>query len=267
MSLSLAELSKLFTIAHAAGRVIMDVYRRDFTTRTKDDRSPVTEADVAAENLILAQLLKSHPQTPVIAEETAASGTIPKINSEFFLVDPLDGTKEFINRNGEFTVNIALIRGSEPVAGVIYAPAIGEAYCGATGTGAFSAQVSEEADSSTAAWTKISVNATRPRLIAIASRSHRDIETEELLSRIKPAEIVSRGSSLKFCTVASGAADIYPRFGRTMEWDTAAGQAILEAAGGQVTDIQGQRLLYGKTSAGYANPAYIAFGTAEFPVC
>ncbi len=257
------DLLKLTLIAHAAGRVIMDVYRSDFESRVKDDRSPVTEADEAAEQLILAQLSKLFPHTAVIAEETAARGFIPQVGAEFFLVDPLDGTKEFIKRNGEFTVNIALIRAGEPVAGVISAPVIDEFYAGQKGIGAFSASIRETEDPAKAQWTCINVVANRAGgPIAIASRSHRDADTEAFIAKANPSDIVSRGSSLKFCAVACGKADLYPRFGRTMEWDTAAGQAILEAAGGSVTDVEGKRLLYGKAANGYANPSYIASSKA-----
>jgi 3'(2'), 5'-bisphosphate nucleotidase len=253
------QLQDLFEIAHAAGRVIMDIYRSDFASRSKSDASPVTAADEAAEALIIDQLTKLFPYIPVIAEESSARGEAPPVNAEFFLVDPLDGTKEFINRNGEFTVNIALIKNQEPVHGVIYAPATGEAFCGSLATGAFRARVDISDDASKSSWNAIRVNTTRTSApIAIASRSHVDQHTEAFLMKACPSVRMSRGSSLKFCAIACGEADIYPRYGRTMEWDTAAGQAILEAAGGYVTDMQGNRLLYGKVASNLANPAYLA---------
>ncbi|MGE3830006.1 MAG: 3'(2'),5'-bisphosphate nucleotidase CysQ [Parvibaculaceae bacterium] len=253
-----AELRALAGLALVAGREILDIYGRDIAVSVKDDLSPVTEADEVAEKVILAGLARLAPGIPVIAEEAAAAGKCPPISSRFYLVDPLDGTKEFIGRNGEFTVNIALVERGIPVAGVVYAPALRRLYIGEVGIGAFEAEA--EPDQEALIWKRI---ATRPRpadgLIVVASRSHRDKETEAFLDTQPVKELVSAGSSLKFCLLACGKADLYPRFGRTMEWDIAAGHAVLAAAGGRVETADGQPMTYGKTARGYDNPAFIAW--------
>lgn len=251
-------LRDLNAIALAAGRTMMEIYGRDFEVTQKEDKSPVTEADRAAEAVILPGLAKAAPHIPIISEEAFSEGHRPEIGNEFFLVDPLDGTKEFINRNGEFTVNIALIRDQIPVAGVVYAPAKERLFCGGD---VGSAQE----------WTVTNFESTNPRpisvrdpqgsgLIAVASRSHRDAKTDEYLEQFNISEVVSAGSSLKFCLVAAGEADIYPRHGRTMEWDTAAGHAVLRAAGGTVTQFDNSPFLYGKFNEGFANPFFVAKG-------
>ncbi len=246
-----AQLAALNELAVNAGQLIMEVYANDFSARTKKDASPVTEADERAEELILAGLQRFFPNIPVIAEEAVAAGRVPHISEEFFLVDPLDGTKEFISRNGEFTVNIALIRGGAPVMGVVYAPALGSLYCGESGHGAGKHHEHQ--------WHSIAV---RPMpdvgATVLASRSHRDAVTDAYLAQVKVAQLIGAGSSLKFCTIAEGLADLYPRFGRTMEWDTAAGHAVLAAAGGQVLGADGSLFLYGKSERGFDNPAFIA---------
>ncbi len=253
------DLMKLVKIAQAAGDTIMGIYKTDFVIVSKLDRSPVTEADQQAETLILAHLAKEWPQTPVIAEENASRGNVPVVGKSFFLVDPLDGTREFAARNGQFTVNIALIENGVPVMGVIYAPALDQMYCGDVTSGAHKSSMRPEDDVVESTWNPIRVAPSRPEgPIAIASRSHRDDQTEAYIAAAKPSAIKNVGSSLKFCAIAEGSADIYPRYGRTMEWDTAAGQAILEAAGGLVRDAAGNRLTYGKVQAGYANPAFFA---------
>ncbi|MGH6821833.1 MAG: 3'(2'),5'-bisphosphate nucleotidase CysQ, partial [Methylocella sp.] len=190
---------------------------------------------------------------PVISEEQAASGHIPAVGDRFFLVDPLDGTKEFISRNGEFTVNIAEIYQGVPVAGVVYAPAKSRLFWGEKNTAAQNSGPGE--------WKPLAV---RPLpadgATVVASRSHRDTETDEYLSKIKVKSLCSAGSSLKFCLVAAGEADLYPRFGRTMQWDTAAGHAVLLAAGGKVLTTEGNPLRYGKRNGVYDNPGFIASG-------
>jgi 3'(2'),5'-bisphosphate nucleotidase len=237
----------LIALAEAAGRAIMDIYATDFTTKTKGDQSPVTAADEAAEKIILEGLARLHPEIPVISEEAAAQGRIPAVADHFFLVDPLDGTKEFISRNGEFTVNIAEIKQGVPVAGVVFAPAVRRLFWGELGKGAAEGQ------------TGIQVRKPPPDgLTVAASRSHRDAATDEYLSKIKVKSLCSAGSSLKFCLIAAGEADLYPRFGRTMEWDTAAGHAVLLAAGGKVLTTEGIPLSYGKRGQGFANPGFIA---------
>ncbi len=257
---------QLIDLAHEAGRAVMAIYEKDFGHRLKDDATPVTDADLAAEAVILAGLARIAPDIPVISEEAAAAGAESKTGEKFFLVDPLDGTREFLSRNGEFTINIALIEREEPVAGVVYAPALARMFWGERGHGAGEGSVEPEGavapDGDTqAAWRAIRV---RPRpqtgLKVVASRSHRDARTEEWLSTIDVGELVSAGSSLKFCLLAAGEADLYPRFGRTMEWDTAAGHAVLAAAGGRVATEDGAPLTYGKRARGFDNPGFIASG-------
>ncbi len=259
LTLPSPDMKKLLKLARDAAREIMSVYASAIAVRDKADLSPVTEADERAEHVILAGLRQGFPGVPVVAEEQAAAGHLPETGDDFFLVDPLDGTKEFLSRNGEFTVNIARIRNGRAVMGVVYAPAIQALYQGEEGRGACHAVLETSGGVDDLAWTRIAV---RPRpetgLTVIASRSHRDAETDTYLATINVAKLISAGSSLKFCKVACGAADLYPRFGRTMEWDTAAGQAVLEAAGGKVVDLAGQPLLYGKRARGFDNPGFIA---------
>lgn len=253
------ELLKLVEIAHTAGRAIMEIYATDFAVERKADNSVVTLADEQAEKIILQQLANYWPQISVIAEESAAKGHYPETGDQFFLVDPLDGTREFLKRNGEFTVNIARIENSSPVAGIIYAPALSQIYCADTSAGAFEGKLAIGDAPSAVVWSGIRVNSSRlGGPIAVASRSHRDIETERFLARINPQNLIGIGSSLKFCEIAAGRADIYPRFGRTMEWDTAAGHAILSAAGGRVCGLEGLPLTYGKRDRGFDNPSFIA---------
>jgi 3'(2'), 5'-bisphosphate nucleotidase len=242
----------LNAIAEAAGRAIMEIYNSNFATRTKQDLTPVTEADVAAEQEILPALASHWPNIPVISEEQAAAGLAPDVAETFFLVDPLDGTKEFISRNGEFTVNIALIHNGQPKFGVVYAPALGEYFYGEVGLGAATRM-------NDGPWQEILVRApSDDGLCVVASRSHRDEATEQYLKKLNVKDFTAAGSSLKFCRVAQGKADLYPRFGRTMEWDTAAGHAVLVAAGGSVTSLEGTPLAYGKP--GLENPAFFARG-------
>jgi len=248
----------LLRLAKQAAREIMAVYASDFAVRDKADLSPVTEADERAERVILAGLREHFPDVPVVAEEQAAAGIVPITADDFFLVDPLDGTKEFLSRNGEFTVNIARIKNAKPVMGVVYAPASNALYWG-EGDVAAHAEFALEHSLDGVVWTRCQVRQQPTSgLTVIASRSHRDAETEAFLSTVKVARLISAGSSLKFCKVACGVADLYPRFGRTMEWDTAAGQAVLEAAGGKVVDTSGAPLLYGKRQRGFDNPGFIA---------
>ncbi len=249
----------LARIALAAGREIMVVYASDFATRTKTDLTPVTEADEAAERIILADLARYDPATPVISEEAASAGRIPAVEHRFYLVDPLDGTKEFINRNGEFTVNIGLILEGLPAAGVVYAPALNRMFLGEVGSGAWQAEIIPDASAETASWHEIHTRALpKDGLTVVASRSHRDATTEEWLKTRDVKNFKPAGSSLKFCLVASGEADLYPRFGPTMEWDTAAGHAVLAAAGGRVCREDGSPLAYGKCAEHFRNPAFIA---------
>jgi 3'(2'), 5'-bisphosphate nucleotidase len=244
-------LQTLVRIAQAAGTVVMRHYETGCDARMKADRSPVTDADEEAETLILAELARHFPGVPVVAEEAAAAGKIVEAAARFFLVDPVDGTKEFVRRGGEFTVNIGEIVNGEAVAGVVLAPAIGRLFVGRVGEGAF----------------EISGGATRAifarapaadGLVAVSSRSHPDPQTDELLKTLIIKGHTNAGSSLKFCLVAAGEADIYPRAGQTCEWDTAAGHAVLKAAGGDVTTWEGAPFTYGKPK--FLNSAFIARG-------
>jgi len=258
-------LTALAGIAWQAGEIILGHYADDaIQARRKADQSPVTAADEDAEAFILARLAEIAPGVPVIAEEETAAGRVQQIADHFFLVDPLDGTKEFLNRNGEFTVNIAEIKGGVPVRGVVFAPAKERLFMGELETGAYelATKPGVAPDFSQAR----AIKACKPGadgLIAVASRSHRDAKTEEYLAAYPVKDFVAAGSSLKFCLVAAGEADIYPRHGRTMEWDTAAGHAVLAAAGGSVTTIDGKPFVYGKADEKFANPYFVARGLDE----
>lgn len=246
----------------AAGAEIMRIYATEFAVDAKGDASPVTEADQRAEEIILKNLKHLAPNIPIVAEEEAAAGRIPLTAKRFFLVDPLDGTKEFISKNGEFTVNIALIEDGEPIQGAVYAPALGKLYWGSRGEGAWLAEVK---DGVVGEGRPIRVRLTPSEGVsAVGSRSHGGEETQAFLKGFKVNDFVAAGSSLKLCLLAEGMADIYPRMGRTMEWDIAAGDAILRAAGGRVETLDGQDLRYGKRDqAGetdFANPHFVAFG-------
>ena len=257
-------LQQLLNIAQEAGREVIRIYNTNPESRQKADESPVTDADIAAEKIILGKLAEIDRETPVIAEEAVSGGAVPQASARFYLVDPLDGTREFISRNGEFTINIALIEQGQPVAGVVYAPAIGRVFCGAAEEGSYAADLTPDAELATCQWRRIT---TRPLpeggAHVVASRSHRDDRTNAWIARRNVADIVSAGSSLKFCLVAAAEADLYPRFGRTMEWDTAAGHAVLAAAGGIVVCEHGPPLTYGKADRGFDNPGFIALGDPD----
>lgn len=256
------DLDSLVEIALVAGAEIMTIYNRESGPRTgtKGDGSPVTDADQKAEAIILARLASLYPDIPVVAEEEAAAGQVPATAAAFFLVDPLDGTKEFLNRNGEFTVNIGVVVNDVPVSGVVYAPALGELFAG-DASGAYSRAVTDGLAGPKMA---LSVRRAPQKIVAIGSRSHGSDAVSDWLKRYEVGAFVSKGSSLKFCHVASGQADIYPRFGRTMEWDTAAGDAVLRAAGGSVLGVDGCVLAYNKRNqahdADFANHFFIAYG-------
>jgi len=247
--------------ALAAGREIMAIYEGRIDVTHKADTSPQTEADLRAEAVILAALEEAWPDIPVVAEESVEAGRVPaKLDDRFFLVDPLDGTKEFINRNGEFTVNIALVEDGVPIAGVVYAPAVGRLFLGGRTGGAREERV--DPDGTVRDGKPIH---TRPvpadGLTVVASRSHRGDTLDDYLKDLPVADLKPAGSSLKFCVVAAGEADLYPRFGPTMEWDTAAGHAVLLAADGAVTDTEGRPLTYGKPE--FRNPFFIARGRPQ----
>ncbi|RVT83394.1 3'(2'),5'-bisphosphate nucleotidase [Rhodobacteraceae bacterium CCMM004] len=243
-------------LALAGGDAIMDIYRSDrMDVRTKADESPVTAADEAADALISAGLAAAFPDVTLITEEQVA--THGARAGTFLIVDPLDGTKEFVKRRGDFTVNIALVENGVPTRGVVYAPARGRLfYTRADGQSVEEAVPSTDAEPGPA--TPIAVARPDPAALrVVASKSHRDQATDDYIARYPVAETKSAGSSLKFCLVATGEADLYPRLGRTMEWDTAAGDAVLRGAGGRVVRFDDHTPLgYGKE--GYANPFFIA---------
>jgi len=244
-----ALMDALVPVAREAGHRIMAIHARGFEADTKNDGSPVTEADEAAEAIILAALEEIAPEITVISEENASSHSL-KAPELFFLVDPLDGTREFVKSDGKgaFTVNIALVQDHQPVLGVVYAPALDRMFSGCVNLGA--------RENGKAIGTR-DIPLSGP--VAVASVSHRDAMTDRWLAENNIEQTVSIGSSLKFCLLAAGEADLYPRFGPTMEWDTAAGHAILRAAGGTVSNPDKTPFLYGKPD--YRNGAFIASGT------
>ncbi|MCG6976093.1 MAG: 3'(2'),5'-bisphosphate nucleotidase CysQ [Acidiferrobacterales bacterium] len=228
-------------IARQAGEEILKVYNSDFAVEDKADGSPLTAADRAAHQTIVSELAKLTPAMPILSEE--ASDIDYAVRSQwqrYWLVDPLDGTKEFVKRNGEFTVNIALIENGEPVLGVVYVPVSGVIYFGCRGSGAFK----QTRDGKAAAITVQTYQGGPARVVA--SRSHASPALEQFLDAVGEVETISMGSSLKLCLVAEGAADVYPRLGLTSEWDTAAAQAVVETAGGKVTTVNGEPLVYNK---------------------
>ena len=249
-------------LALEAGEEILRIYAAgEGEIRLKADDSPVTAADEEASKVILAGLPTVLPDVQAVCEETESLESPSKVGTRFVLINPLDGTKEFISRNGEFTVNIALIEDARPVAGVVYAPAIRRLFLGWR-DGEGRGHAFEERDGSSRRAIHVG-RASEEGLVVVASRSHRDARTDEYLKAFRVKSFASAGSSLKFCMVASGEADLYPRLGRTMEWDTAAGQAVLEAAGGSVSALDGdgrvrEGLVYGK--AGFENPSFVARG-------
>lgn len=243
----------LIPIAKAAGVIELKYHNAGAEVMGKLDGSPVTLADQEAEALITKALAELAPNIPVVGEEAVAAGHIPDISSgEFFLVDPLDGTKEFVSGGGDFTVNIALLQKFIPVMGIIYAPVSGALYIGAGDEAYFISPDGTEK--------RMNVRSTPGEgLTVISSRQH--VSTEKLQSYLKDStvkEVVRRSSSLKFCAIAAGEADLYPRLGPTSEWDTAAGEAILNAAGGCVTTVDGKPLVYGKADQKFLNPSFIA---------
>jgi 3'(2'), 5'-bisphosphate nucleotidase len=260
-------LRALAMIAYDAGAIVLQHYTEEIVAERKIDQSPVTAADRDTERFILKRLAQLAPNVPIIAEEEVAAGRIPKIGHRFFLVDPLDGTKEFISRNGEFTVNIAEIAEGRPVRGVVYAPARDRLFFGEVLAGAYEAFAPPGGAPDFAEAREIHARAPgADGLVAAVSRSHADKKTEEYLAQYKIKGFVVAGSSLKFCLVAAGEADIYPRHGRTMEWDTAAGHAILCAAGGSLTTLEGKPFNYGKAAEKFANPHFVARGLPEVAV-
>jgi len=247
----------------AAGRIEMAHFNSDVAVETKADTTPVTAADHEAEAVLTQALHSVVPGVPVIAEEAVAAGRVPQVEDAFFLVDPLDGTRAFIKGSPEFTVNIGLVVARRPVFGIIYAPASAQFFATFGAGEAIEAHIAPDADASEFARCELQRLKTREpnkdALIAFASRSHASQSTDEFLQQLPIAEKRKASSSLKFCLIARGDADLYARLGRTSEWDTAAGQAILSAAGGCVTTLDGEPLSYGKREDGYLNPQFIAW--------
>ncbi len=255
------DLARLFAnLAVAAGALAMETFTNaNIESRLKNDRSPVTEADERVEAYLLRELEKSLPGVPFLAEESAARGKTLGAGDVFLLIDPIDGTREFLARSPDFTVNVALAEDSAPRAGAVYAPAQGRVwFAGARG---YEAEAVPGQSLPPAQDWRLLRARPRPRdgLVALISKSHLDEETKTFLSRHPIARNLPIGSSLKFCLLARGEADVYPRFGPTMEWDTAAGDAVLRAAGGATLDPQGAPLRYGKTDAGYRNGPFVAW--------
>ena len=247
-----ALLAAVTPLIHEAGELVMRIYATDFEVEVKGDDSPVTLADQCAEKVIFDGLRRITPGIPLVGEEAASAGDIPDVSNRFWLVDPIDGTKEFINRNGEFTVNIALVDHGVPVLGLVLAPALETLYAGVAGLGAW-VEVRGQRRS-------IGVRSVpADGLTVVGSRHHGNDRAVDgfLAGRLVAAQRLV-GSSLKLCILAEGLADVYPRFGRTMEWDTAAGDAVLRAAGGSVRTLDGAPLAYGKP--GFENPDFAAWG-------
>lgn len=250
-------LEPVVALATEAGRAILEVYAGDFDVQAKDDNSPLTQADLASHHVIMAGLARLAPDIPIISEE----GGLPEFAERgqwqrYWLIDPLDGTKEFVKKNGEFTVNIALIEDHRPVLGVVHVPVKGTTYTGCRGLGA-----------------ELRANGTDPQPISVAaasarpvrvvgSRSHRGASLDIFLDNLGDFEMHPTGSSLKFCLVAEGAADVYPRLGPTSEWDTAAAQAVVEQAGGTVVELDGRPLSYNK-KADILNPYFVVAGPSD----
>lgn len=255
-------LTHLIDAGLSGARVVMAVYGTDFSVAHKVDNSPVSEADIGSERAIGEILALAMPEMPVVAEEAVSSGAWVDIARSFLLVDPLDGTKEFISRNGEFTVNIAIVEDGTPTVGVVLAPAIGLAYAGSD-KGAWKGTLAAD-QSRIDDWTAIRARRTNTHPVAVVSRSHMNPATASALAQVGCTEHRSIGSSLKFCLLAEGDADFYPRLGPTMEWDTAAGDAVLRAAGGAVVTLGGTSLAYGNRDVPkmrpFENPYFIAVG-------
>jgi 3'(2'), 5'-bisphosphate nucleotidase len=248
-------LDAVIDISRRAGREILDVYGTDFEARAKADNSPLTEADLRAHRLIVAALSALQPHLPVLSEESAEIPFSERSGWErYWLVDPLDGTKEFVSRNGEFTVNIALIEGHRPVMGVVHIPVSDTTYSGIPGQGAWR-------EANDRGRLPIGVRRTsRPPLRVVGSRSHGNPALENALLALGPCELKSAGSSIKLCMVAEGSADLYPRLGPTSEWDIAAGQAVVEAAGGQVVRVSDGTALQYNVGESLLNPDFLAYG-------
>ncbi len=257
MLMTLPEIERINQIARQAGTAILEVYEQPFEVTEKADQSPLTQADLASHRAITESLARLTPDIPVLSEESAVTPWEERRRwRRYWLVDPLDGTNEFVKRNGEFTVNIALIEDHAPVLGVVYAPVPDILWYGTREQGAFRQEKQTEPRA-----IRVTAHCRRPVRVA-GSRSHAGDSLKRFLERLGDHEIVSMGSSLKLCLVAEGEADIYPRLGPTSEWDTAAAQAVVEAAGGRVTDTRLQRLEYNRKES-LLNPHFLVFGDAD----
>ncbi len=244
-------------IAREASAAILEIYARDFLVQEKDDKSPLTEADAAAHTLISRRLAALTPSLPILSEEDVQGFAGPDSSGRYWLVDPLDGTKEFIKRNGEFTVNIALIEKGVPVLGVVFAPVLSTLYSAAKGIGAF-----KQIGDGKQVPIRVAEHQTGTPWKVVGSRSHAGDSLGAALTRLGHHELISMGSSLKFCLVADGSADVYPRLGPTSLWDTAAAQCVVEQAGGKVIKLSGEPLGYGDLSA-ILNPFFIVHGRSD----
>ena len=247
----------IVALAEDAGRAILEVYSTDFEVQAKDDASPLTQADLASHRWIDAGLKALTPDIPVISEESGLAGfDVRRTWRRCWIVDPLDGTKEFVNRNGEFTVNIALIEDGRPVLGVVHVPVLNKTYVGCEGVGA----QRRDGDSDPVS-IKVAGNSRNPVRI-VGSRSHRGASLDGFLDNIGDYDMVPMGSSLKFCVIAEGGADVYPRLGPTSEWDTAAAQAVVEQAGGSVVTLDGKPMKY-NAKADILNPHFCVIGATD----
>ncbi|MEO2267708.1 3'(2'),5'-bisphosphate nucleotidase CysQ [Pseudoalteromonas sp. YIC-656] len=248
---SIELLEHVLTLSRDAGQAAMTIYNKDFGIEYKDDKSPVTDADLAAHKVIVAGLMELTPDLPILSEESASISWEERQNwQKYWLVDPIDGTKEFIKKNGEFTINIALIEDGEPVLGVVDAPALGVSYLAAKDIGAFKQEGEARIE------LKVTEKENKGVIRVVGSRSHPSEQLASFLEQFDEVDMVPKGSSLKLCLVAEGAADIYPRLGPTSEWDTGAGHAVATIAGAKVTTIDGAPLKYNQKES-YLNPFFI----------
>ena len=247
----------VIALAEKAGQAILQVYSSDFEVQSKDDESPLTLADLASHHCIVAGLEKLTPGMPVISEESGLPDFEERSRwSRYWLIDPLDGTKEFVNRNGEFTVNIALIDNHRPVFGVVHVPVQNKTYIGCEGYGAERRDADGQAQS-----IRVATSSASPVRV-VGSRSHRGASLDAYLENLGESDMVPMGSSLKFCVIAEGGADLYPRLGPTSEWDTAAAQAVVEQAGGRVVTLDGKPMKY-NTKSDMLNPFFFVIGAAD----
>ncbi|NOU51172.1 3'(2'),5'-bisphosphate nucleotidase CysQ [Pseudoalteromonas sp. JBTF-M23] len=250
-------LEEILLLARKAGDAIMSIYAKDFNIEYKADESPVTDADFAAHKVIVKGLQKLTPQLPILSEESAdIDWPTRQTWQQYWLVDPIDGTKEFIKKNGEFTVNIALIKNGKPILGVVHAPALNESYLAAEAIGAFKECGEARIE------LKVTEKPNKGTIHVVGSRSHPSADLASYLEQFENVEMVPKGSSLKLCLVAEGQADIYPRLGPTCEWDTGAGHAVAAIAGATVTQIDGSPLLYNQKES-YLNPYFVVSRLAD----